>query len=256
MRHGTGSREPHERKLFLGPRPLHQDLKSACSVFSEMLTGFIRFRSLGPCVTFFGSAFFPETHPYYRLASETAARVASAGIAVMTGGGPGLMEAANRGARGAGGRSIGCNIELPTEQRPNDYLDAFVTFKHFYVRKLMLVKYSFAFIVLPGGFGTLDELFETVTLIQTGKISNFPIILMGRDYWRHVHDFINDRLFADGAIAAEHLRLLRFTDDPEEAVDCVLSCGSTKFGIPAVSGVEACALCEDEEVQGIDSQKR
>ena len=137
---------------------------------------------VGPCVTVFGSARFKTDHPYYELGREVGARLARRGFAVMTGGGPGIMEAANRGAKEVGGRSIGCNIELPHEQRANPYVDRFITFRHFYVRKVMLVKYSYAFIALPGGFGTLDEMFEIATLVQTGKVREFPIVLMGREY--------------------------------------------------------------------------
>jgi uncharacterized protein (TIGR00730 family) len=149
-------------------------------------------------VTVFGSARFTEEHMYYALAREIGQQLARAGFTVMTGGGPGIMEVANRGAKEAGGYSVGCNIELPQEQKPNPYLDRWVTFRHFFVRKLMLVKYSYAFIALPGGFGTLDEIFETATLIQTHKIKDFPLVLVGKDYWRPLLDFLHkDELNAD-----------------------------------------------------------
>src|SRR5262249_35822813 len=148
-----------------------------------------------PCVTVFGSARFKENHPYYALARDVGARLAQNGFTVMTGGGPGIMEAANRGAKDVGGGSVGCNIELPKEQKPNPYLDRWITFRHFYVRKLMLVKYSYAFIALPGGFGTLDEIFEVITLIQTGKIQEFPVVLMVQSYWQPLLDFFRSTLF-------------------------------------------------------------
>ena len=158
------------------------------------MRGFRKLHFVGPCVTVFGSARFTADHAYYVLAREVGQRLARAGFTVMTGGGPGIMEAANRGAKEAGGYSVGCNIELPQEQKPNPYLDRWITFRHFFVRKLMLVKYSYAFIALPGGFGTLDEIFETATLIQTDKIKDFPLVLVGKEYWRPLLDFLRDRL--------------------------------------------------------------
>jgi len=179
----------------------------------------------------FGSARFKADHPYYELGREVGARLARRGFTVMTGGGPGLMEAANRGANEVGGRSIGCNIELPQEQRPNPYLDRFVTFRHFYVRKVMLVKYSYAFIALPGGFGTLDETFEIATLVQTGKVSEFPIVLVGREYWRPLIDFVRNRLLVEGTIDPGDEQRLQVTDSPEEAVDLVAGVAMRRFGL-------------------------
>jgi uncharacterized protein (TIGR00730 family) len=179
----------------------------------------------------FGSARFTAEHPYYERAREVGARLARRGFTVMTGGGPGLMEAANRGAREAGGRSIGCNIELPREQRPNPYLDHFVTFRHFYVRKVMLVKYSYAFVALPGGFGTLDEMFEIATLVQTGKVREFPIVLMEREYWRPLLDFVRDRLLAEGTIDPGDHQRLQVTDSAEEAVDLIAGVAMRRFGL-------------------------
>jgi uncharacterized protein (TIGR00730 family) len=149
----------------------------------------------------------------------------------MTGGGPGIMEAANRGAKEAGGYSVGCNIELPKEQRPNRYLDRWVTFRHFYVRKLMLVKYSYAFIALPGGFGTLDEIFETATLIQTGKIKEFPLVLMGREYWRPLIDFFQERLLAQKTIDAADAQRILVTDSAEQAVESIVAIAMRQFGL-------------------------
>jgi len=186
---------------------------------------------VGPCVTVFGSARFKTDHPYYELGREVGARLARRGFAVMTGGGPGIMEAANRGAKEVGGRSIGCNIELPHEQRANPYVDRFITFRHFYVRKVMLVKYSYAFIALPGGFGTLDETFEIAPLVQTGKVREFPIVLMGRDYWQPLTDFVRNRLLVEGTIDPGDEQLLMTTDSAEEAVALVAAVGMRRFGL-------------------------
>jgi uncharacterized protein (TIGR00730 family) len=185
---------PEEQKFLQGPQKRGSELWRACRIFFELIRGFRNFHFLGPCVTVFGSARFKEDHRYYHMGRELGARIARAGFTVMTGGGPGIMEAANRGARDVKGRSVGCNIELPAEQKPNAYLDRWITFRYFFVRKLMLVKYSYAFVALPGGFGTLDEIFETATLIQTRKILDFPLVLMGRDYWQPLLDFMESRL--------------------------------------------------------------
>ena len=175
-----GKTEGAEKAFLRGPRTRHEDLESVVTIFLEFLRGFESFSFTEPCVTVFGSARFDENHEYYRLARDLGAALAGAGYAVMTGGGPGIMEAANRGAKEAGGLSIGCNIHLPKEQEPNAYLDRFIQMEHFFVRKVMLVKYSSAFVVMPGGFGTLDEAFEVATLIQTGKLERFPMVGMGR----------------------------------------------------------------------------
>ena len=185
------------------------------------MRGFRRLQGLGPCVTVFGSARFDEDHRYYQLAKEIGERIARSGYTVMTGGGPGIMEAANRGAQQGGGRSVGCNIKLPEEQRPNPYLDTFVEFDHFFVRKVMLVKYSRAFVVMPGGFGTLDEIFETMTLIQTGKMKSFPIVAVGRDYWAHFRTFIRRSMLEEATINLPDLDLVTLTDSPEEAIELI-----------------------------------
>jgi hypothetical protein len=169
-------------------------------------------------VTVFGSARFDEQNRWYKLAREVAAELARSGFTIMTGGGPGIMEAANRGARDAKGLSVGCNITLPHEQQPNPYLDRFVEFRYFFVRKVMLVKYSYAFVVLPGGFGTMDELFEAATLIQTKKIEDFPLVLMGVDYWRPMLDFLKQSMVAQGTIDAADLDRWLVTDDPAAAI--------------------------------------
>lgn len=210
-----------ERRFLEGPIWRRTELFRLVRICAEFMKGFRALHFTGPCVTVFGSARFPETHRYYALARDVGARVARAGFAVMTGGGPGIMEAANRGAKDAGGMSVGCNIVLPMEQKPNAYLDRFIEFRYFFVRKVMLVKYSYAFVVLPGGFGTMDELFEAATLVQTGKIENFPIILMGTDYWGPLLDFVGRTMRDAGTISPEDAGIFTVTDSPEDAVACI-----------------------------------
>ncbi len=197
----------------------------------EFIHGFRKLHLLGPCVTVFGSARFPESHPYCALARDVGQRLAEAGFTVMTGGGPGIMEAASRGAKDAGGRAVGCNIELPVEQKPNPYLDECVTFHHFYVRKVMLVKYSYAFVVLPGGFGTLDEVFETVTLIQTDKIRDFPIVLMASDFWNPLVQFMRDTLLGRGTIDEGDFELMKVVDSADDAVALIRDAAIRRFGL-------------------------
>jgi uncharacterized protein (TIGR00730 family) len=179
---------------------------------------------LGKAVAVFGSARPAEGDPRYTVARALGTRFAAAGFAVITGGGPGLMEAANRGAREAGGTSVGLGIDLPHEQSMNPYLDLSMTFRYFFARKLMFVRYASAFVVLPGGFGTLDELFEALTLVQTGKIHEFPVVLIGTDHWTGLMSWIVDRLQDQGFIASDDIRLLRCTDDLDEAVDLIAQC--------------------------------
>ncbi len=221
VRHRQGMERPAnhvERGFLLGPASRLAELRRSLGFFAEFLRGFRALHFVGPCVTIFGSARFDESHRYYALARATAQRIGRAGFTVMTGGGPGIMEAANRGARDVGARSIGCNIRLPQEQKPNPYLDRYVEFRHFFARKVMLVKYSYAFVALPGGFGTLDEVFEVATLIQTRKIEGFPCVLMGLDYWAPLRAFLEREMVAAGTIAREDAAQLLFTDDPDEAV--------------------------------------
>jgi uncharacterized protein (TIGR00730 family) len=207
-----------ERSFLVGSREHPEELASAGRIFLEFVRGFEALGDLDRCVTVFGSARFAEGHPYYELARKVGAGLASAGYTVLTGGGPGIMEAANRGAKDVGGRSVGCNIVLPEEQEPNPYLDKFVEFEHFFVRKVMLVKYSSAFVVLPGGFGTLDEVFETATLMQTGKIASFPIIAMGQKFWQHLETFVRESLLAEQTVSPEAAQLFSVTDSVAEAV--------------------------------------
>lgn len=228
---GKGTRSSEERRFLEGPKTRSSEFLRAFRIFLELIKGFRRLHFVGPCVTVFGSARFREDHTYYKMAREMGARLSMAGFTVMTGGGPGIMEAANRGAKDVNGRSIGCNIKLPKEQKPNAYLDLWVEFNYFFVRKLMLVKYSYAFVVMPGGFGTLDELFETATLIQTGKIQNFPVILMGIEYWKPLIDLLKTRLVAQNTIDPEDLARIRVTDSLEEAMACIQDCATSKFGL-------------------------
>jgi uncharacterized protein (TIGR00730 family) len=211
-----------EKSFLAGRRSSADELESAVRVFLEMLRGFEELDFEGPCVTVFGSARFTEDHPYYAMGREVGRRLAEAGFNVMTGGGPGIMEAANRGAREAGGLSIGCNIQLPREQNPNPYLDHFVEFEHFFVRKVMLVKYSSAFVVLPGGFGTLDEAFEVVTLIQTRKLESFPVVALGGAYWEQLTEFLTNTLVSEGTISSTDLELIRLASNPAEAVEYIV----------------------------------
>src|SRR3982751_2456436 len=203
---------PSKEHVYLeGPKSRKFELDFAWRVFKQFINGFRTLHFVGPCVTVFGSARFKEDHPYYDLARRVVSSLAGMGFTVMTGGGPGIMEAANRGAKEAGGRSVGCNIRLPMEQKPNPYCDRFVTIDHFFVRKVMLFKYSYAFILLPGGFGTMDEFFEALTLIQTGKIQNFPLVVVGTEYWSKLRELVDGMLKA-GTISPSDVRLLHYTD--------------------------------------------
>jgi len=209
-----------DEKSFLGgPAWRFDELKRLSRIFFEFVRGFRTMHFVGPCVTVFGSARFVDGHPWYELGQEMGRRLAAAGFTVLTGGGPGIMEAANRGAREAGGRSVGLNIELPHEQKPNPFLDRFLEFRYFFVRKVMLVKYSYGFVVLPGGFGTMDEIFETATLIQTGKIPDFPLILMGREFWRPLYEFLRQTMVREGTVLEGDVERLVCTDSPDEAME-------------------------------------
>jgi hypothetical protein len=214
-----------DEQLLQTPRAedfTHTDTWRVFRIMGEFVEGFDELASVTRGVSIFGSARTPPDHPFYAAAQETAALFAEAGFTVITGGGPGIMEAANRGAFEAGGVSIGCNIELPFEQQPNPFQTRSLVFKYFFVRKTMFVKYSNAFVIFPGGFGTLDELFEALTLIQTSKIRNFPVVLFGSDYWGGMLKWIGDTMFKAKYISDVDLRRLHLTDSPAEVVQIVV----------------------------------
>jgi uncharacterized protein (TIGR00730 family) len=207
-----------KKPLYLdGPQSRSVELAFAWKVFCQILAGNRALYFVGPCITVFGSARFNENHPYYGIAREFGKRIADMGFTVMTGGGPGIMEAANRGAFENGGKSVGCNIHLPMEQQPNKFMDKWITFDYFFLRKAMLLKYSYAFIVMPGGFGTMDELFNTLTLIQTRSLIQFPIVLFGKSYYSHLLDLLQ-KMQDEGTIVKNDLDLLLVTDDVDEAM--------------------------------------
>ncbi len=229
--HASGEAAPSDAQFLRGPESRWHELVSCVRIFFEFLGGYRAFHFLGPCVTVFGSARFAPGHRYYDLARAVGRRLSESGFTVMTGGGPGVMEAANRGAWDAGGISIGSNIELSHEQQANLYLDRFINFRHFFVRKVMLVKYSYAFVALPGGFGTLDEIFEAATLVQNGKIKPFPLILMGREFWKPQIDFLRDTMVAGGTLDSADVDRLVLTDDPDEAARLVREAAILRFGL-------------------------
>ena len=215
--------EGAEAAFMAGRGQRSKDVESAVGIFLELLRGFERLSIPEPCVTVFGSARITEEDPLYQLGRTVGAELVKAGYSVMTGGGPGLMEAANRGAREAGGCSLGCNIRLPKEQEPNAYLDDFVDFEHFFVRKLMLIKYSCAFIILPGGYGTLDEAFEVATLIQTGKLQRFPVVVMPTAFYKPSEDLLRGEMSKARLIDEERLDIVLLTDEPKTGVEWITS---------------------------------
>ena len=221
-----------DRRLF---ERTHADLANDVAIIaSEFLGGFQKVLEIDrPAVSIFGSARTPEGSEPYERARATARAFAEAHFAVVTGGGPGVMEAANRGCKEGGGLSVGFNIALPHEQGLNPYCDVSMTFKHFYARKTMFVKAAEGFVIFPGGFGTLDELFESLTLIQTGKVLDFPVVLFGRDYWQELLDWIDAELLADGMISREDVALLHVTDDPAEAVRIVVESYDARNHVPS-----------------------
>lgn len=208
---------PTEQPVYLdGPKPRINELRFAWDVFSEFIKSFRFLHFLGPCVTVFGSARFKEDHPYYKAAQDIGKHIAELGFTTITGGGPGIMEAANRGAFENGGQSVGINIKLPFEQHENPYVHKSITLKYFFVRKVMLVKYSYAFVCMPGGFGTMDEYFEALTLIQTRTINDFPMVLFGKEYYQPLMDYCV-YMAEQGTISKEDLKLVLLTDDVHEA---------------------------------------
>ncbi len=220
-----------EDRVFIeGPHSRTRELWFLIRVMIEFIKGFRALHFVGPVVTVFGSARFEDDHNYYELARETGAGLAKMGFTVMTGGGPGIMEAANRGAKEAGGRSVGCAIMLPEELEPNPYLDKWVEFHYFFVRKVMLLKYSYAFVVMPGGVGTMDELFETLTLIQTKKIHDFPIVLVGRDYFKPLIEYLHV-MVEEKTISDTDLEYLVLVDTVEEAMQCMQTKVVDRFGL-------------------------
>jgi len=227
---GREPRSAEEGRFLSGPARRGSELARVSRIMMEFLRGFRKFHFVGPCVTVFGSARFQPDHRYYQMAQEVGRRLSLAGFSVMTGGGPGIMEAANRGAKEADGYSIGCNIELPFEQAPNPHLDLWVDFRYFFVRKVMLVKYSHGFILMPGGFGTMDEIFETATLMQTGKINNFPLVLMGSEYWQRLLQFMQGKMVPEGTINADDIDRFFVTDSPADAVDHILQTATSQLG--------------------------
>jgi uncharacterized protein (TIGR00730 family) len=228
---GKGTRDPHELRFLRGPRPRGVEFVETVRIATELVRGLRAFHFVGPCVTVFGSARFKEDHAYYGLARQVGRCLAEAGFTVMTGGGPGIMEAANRGAKDVGGGSLGCNITLPSEQKPNPYLDKWVEFRYFSIRKMLLEKYSYAFIAMPGGIGTLDEIFETSVLIQTGKMKDFPMVLMGKSFWAPLVDYLKSGLVTAGTIDREDVTRWLVTDSPEEAVETVRERAMKQFGL-------------------------
>ena len=220
--------------LLEGPHSRARELWLVLRTVRDFIAGFRVLHFAGPCVTVFGSARFQLGHPYYALGRQVGAQLARLGFTVMTGGGPGLMEAANRGARDAGGRSVGCNVKLPAEQQPNGYMDRWITAHYFFVRKVLLVKYSYAFVALPGGFGTLDELAEAMTLIQTGKIHDFPVVLMGTAYWAPLVAQLESMAEA-GAVARADLSLLLVTDSVDQAMAWIRGQALERFGLDPTS---------------------
>ena len=212
---------PVKESVYLdGPKPRVNEFFFALDIFLQFIKGFRTLHFVGPCVTVFGSARFKEGNRYYKAAREFGKRIADLGFTTMTGGGPGIMEAANRGAFENEGASVGCNVKLPFEQKPNPYMQKWITFDYFFVRKVMLLKYSYAFIIMPGGFGTMDEFFEAITLVQTKTITNFPIVLFGKEFYQPLMDTI-DEMILQGTISDIDKKLILLTDDTDEAMQYI-----------------------------------
>src|SRR5260370_39540553 len=226
----AGLIQQKEHVYLDGPKSRGYELGFAWKVFKELIRGFRTLHFVGPCITVFGSARFKENNFFYGKAKEFGKRIAGIGFTTMTGGGPGIMEAANRGAFENGGISVGCNIQLPFEQKANPYVHTSITFEHFFVRKTMLVKYSYAFIIMPGGFGTMDEFFETITLVQTKTITQFPIVLFGKEYYKDLMETI-EAMAKYGTIATEDMKLVLLTDDINEAMNHIRTYITTNYKV-------------------------
>ena len=211
----------NDQEFLNAGRSISDEIRDSHKAMADLWQGITSFSSLNNCVTVYGSARFHEGHKYYELARAIGKKLAENGFTVMTGGGPGVMEAANRGAKEGGGISVGCNIKLPFEQKLNPYVDQKVEFEFFFTRKVILRKNSVAYVLMPGGFGTMDEIFEVLTLIQTGKLPPRPVICMGSEYWSHMQTFIRETLLASGAISEKDLDLAYLTDDPQDAVEYI-----------------------------------
>jgi uncharacterized protein (TIGR00730 family) len=239
------SPQPEDRILLEGPHSRLREARLLFNAVRDFIAGFRTLHFFGPCVTVFGSARIKEGHPYYQLGIEAGKGLARLGFTVMTGGGPGLMEAANRGAREAGGRSVGINIVLPFEQAPNRYCDRIVTCRYFFVRKVLLFKYSYAFLALPGGLGTLDELNEALTLIQTRKILHYPVVLMGAAYWRGYLALLEDMVKA-GTVSANDLKLFLVTDDLAEALEHIRKHAIEEFKLMRKPPIKPSRLLREE----------
>ena len=235
---------PHVKRKYMqseiqfleGPQSRWKEFKFTVSTVIQLVKGFRALHFVGPCITFFGSARFSENHEYYDITRKLAGEIARLGFTIRTGGGPGLMEAANRGAKDVGGRSIGCNIKLPSEQFTNPYLDKWVTIRQFFVRKILLVKYSYAFIVVPGGYGTMDEYFEALTLIQTRKIRDFPIIIFCKEFHQELLEHI-DKMKQTAAISESDAKLFLITDSVDEAVELIKERCIKQYGLSSQTGV-------------------
>lgn len=219
-----------EIQFLDGPQSRFTEFRFTLNVLYQFIKGFRKLHFVGPCVTVFGSARFDEHHEYYKKARELSGEIAKLGFTIMTGGGPGIMEAANRGAKDVGGRSVGCNIVLPFEQHENKYLDKSVSIKYFFVRKTLLIKYSYAFVVMPGGFGTMDEYYEALTLIQTGMLNQFPIIVFDKTYHKELIEHI-DLMKSKGTISEKDLELCLFTDSIEESIKHLKENAIQRFGL-------------------------
>jgi len=209
---------PAKEPIYIeGPQSRWYELGFAWKIFKEFIRGFRTLHFVGPCITVFGSARFKEDNIYYQTAKNFGKEIAAMGFTTMTGGGPGIMEAANRGAFESKGKSVGCNIQLPFEQKPNPYVNTSITFEHFFVRKSMMIKYSYAFIIMPGGFGTMDEFFETITLVQTKMLKQFPVVLFGKEYYKELWEYM-EYMAQQSTISKEDLSLVLLTDSVEDAM--------------------------------------